>query len=76
VHSFDLVQKVNIPAGHVVVTFHYRPPHLTVASVLSIGGVGALLVLFVGWLVVRRRRQPPDTGSSSVSEREPEAVTV
>jgi hypothetical protein len=76
VHSFDLVQKVNIPAGHVVVTFHYRPPHLTVASVLSIGGVGALLVLLVGWLVVRRRRQPPDTGSSSVSEREPEAVTV
>jgi hypothetical protein len=76
VHSFDLVQKVNIPAGHVVVTFHYRPPHLTVASVLSIGGVGALLVLLVGWLVVRRRRQPPDTGSSSLSEREPEAVTV
>jgi hypothetical protein len=76
VHSFDLVQKVNIPAGHVVVTFHYRPPHLTVASVLSIGGVGALLVLLVEWLVVRRRRQPPDTGSSSLSEREPEAVTV
>jgi hypothetical protein len=76
VHSFDLVQKVNIPAGHVVVTFHYRPPHLTVASVLSIGGVGALLVLLVGWLVVRRRRQPHDTGSSSLSEREPEAVTV
>jgi LPXTG-motif cell wall-anchored protein len=76
VHSFDLVQKVDIPAGHVVVTFHYRPPHLTVASVLSIGAVGVLLALLAGWLVVRRRREPPDAGSASASEREPEVVTV
>jgi hypothetical protein len=76
VHSFDLVQKVNIPAGHVVLTFHYRPPHLTVASVLSIGSVGVLLALLVGWLVVRRRRQPPDAASVSTSERESEALTV
>jgi hypothetical protein len=76
VHSFDLVQKVDIPAGHVVVTFRYRPPHLTVASVLSIGAVGVLLALLAGWLVVRRRREPPDGGSASASEREPEVVTV
>ncbi len=74
--SFDLVQQVSIPAGHVVVTFHYRPPHMTVASVLSIGAVGVLLALFVGWLVVRRRREPPDSGFASASEREPETVTV
>jgi hypothetical protein len=44
------------------VTFHYRPPHLLVASVLSVGSVLVLLALFVGWLVVRRRRPkgPPD----------------
>jgi hypothetical protein len=74
-HSFDLVQQVYIPAGHVVVTFHYRPPHLTAASVLSIGAVGVLLALFTGWLVVRRRRSP-NGESVSASEREPEAVAV
>jgi LPXTG-motif cell wall-anchored protein len=76
VQPFDLVQKVHIPAGRVVVTFHYRPPHLTAASVLSIVAVGVLLALFVGWLVVRRRREPPGAGSAPASEREPEAVTV
>jgi LPXTG-motif cell wall-anchored protein len=75
-HSFDLVQKVDIPAGHVVVTFHYRPPHLTVAAVLSVGAVGVLLALLVGWFVRRRRRDLPDAASSSAAEHEPEAVTV
>jgi hypothetical protein len=76
VHSFQLVQKVNTPAGHVVVTFHYRPPHLIAASVLSIGAVAVLLVLLAGGLVGRRRRDPADTASASASEREPEAVAV
>jgi hypothetical protein len=76
VRSFDLVQKVDVPAGHVVVTFHYRPPHLTVATVLSVGAVGVLLVLLVGWLVVRRRRHPPEAASASAAEREPEVATV
>jgi hypothetical protein len=76
VHSFDLVQKVDIPAGRVVVTFRYRPPHLTVASVLSIGAVGLLVALLAGWLVVRRRRESAEAGSASASEREPEVVTV
>jgi hypothetical protein len=76
VHSFDLVQKVDIPAGHVVVAFHYRPRHLTVATVLSVGALGVLLALLVGWYVVRRRRDPTEAASSSAREREPEAVTV
>ena len=76
VHSFDLVQRVYIPPGHVVLSFHYRPPHLTVASVLSIGALGLLLALLVGWFVVRRRRHPPDTASAHATEREAEAVTV
>ena len=42
--------------GDDVVTFHYRPPHLLVASVLSLGAVALLLVLLGGWLVLRRRR--------------------
>jgi hypothetical protein len=58
VDSYDLVQRVQIPAGHDVVTFSYRPPHLVVASVLSLGAVGVLLALLGGWLVVRWRRRP------------------
>jgi hypothetical protein len=61
----------------VVVTFHYRPPHLTAASVLSIGSVAVLLGLLVGWLVVRRRRDPADTApAASEPERAPESVAV
>jgi len=52
------VQRVRIPAGHDVVTFRYRPPHLVLASVLSLGAVGLLLALLGGWLVVRWRRRP------------------
>ena len=37
VESFDLVQRVHIPAGDDLVTFVYRPPHLLVATVLSLG---------------------------------------
>jgi hypothetical protein len=61
VASYDLVQRVQIPAGHDVVTFRYRPPHLVVASVLSLGAMGLLLALLGGWLVVRRRRRPDPT---------------
>ncbi len=56
VDAADLVQAVHIPAGRDVVIFHYRPPHLLVASVLSLGAVALLLVLLGGWLVLRRRR--------------------
>jgi hypothetical protein len=77
VHSFDLVQKVDIPAGHVFVTFSYRPSHLTLASVLSIGATGVLLALLVGWLVARRRRHPLAIGTDPAAfDREHEAVTV
>ena len=76
VKSFELVQQVRIPAGHDVVTFRYRPPHLTVASVLSVGAVGVLVVLFGGWLVVRRRRYAAEDEPVPASEVEPEAVTV
>ena len=39
------MQQVRIPAGDDVVTFHYRPPHLLVASVLSLGAIVLLVVL-------------------------------
>jgi hypothetical protein len=79
VSSFDLVQRVGIPAGHDVVTFRYRPPHLLLACVLSIGAVGVLVVLLGGWLVLRRRRQSveSDVAAPPAREpREPEAVPV
>jgi hypothetical protein len=59
VHDFNLVQQVHIPAGNDIVTFHYRPPHLLLASVLSIGGVVVLVVLLAVWLARRRRATGP-----------------
>jgi hypothetical protein len=77
VNSYDLVQRVQIPAGHDVVTFSYRPPHLVVASVLSLGAVGLLLALLGGWLVVRRRGRPdPAVTASDARLRDEQPVTV
>ena len=59
-----LVQQIVVPAGDDLVTFSYLPPHMLVAAVLSIGGVGVLLVLG-GAMVFRRRASdslaPADT---------------
>ncbi len=52
-----LVQQVKVPPGNDVVTFSYTPPHLLVASVLSVGAVGVLLVVLVVALVGRRGRR-------------------
>jgi hypothetical protein len=68
VQSHDLVQQIRVPPGDDLVTFHYRPPHLLVASVLSIGSVIALLALFVGWLVVRRRRRSDLVGAPGAGD--------
>jgi hypothetical protein len=67
VSSFDLVQQVRIPAGRDVVTFRYRPPHLLVASTLSLGASALLVVLLAGWLV-RRRRPPGSRGPAGAVE--------
>jgi hypothetical protein len=82
VNDFDLVQKVHIPAGDDVVSFHYRPPHLVLASVLSLGSIVLLLALLGVWLTRRRwrRRQQGSPGVaahdavSAVPEESPEAV--
>jgi hypothetical protein len=58
VGQVNLIQEIRIPPGNDVVTFHYRPPHLVVASVLSLGATAFLLVLLLGWLVVSRSRRP------------------
>ncbi len=55
VSSVGLVQQVRIPAGDDRIVFHYRPPHLAAASVLSLGASAALVVL-LGVCLVRRRR--------------------
>ena len=79
VNDFDLVQKVDIPAGDDVVSFHYRPPHLVLASVLSLGSILLLLALLGVWLT-RRRRRPgtpevaPQDAVRVVPEESPEAV--
>jgi hypothetical protein len=75
VSSVDLVQQVRLPAGRDVVTFRYQPPHLVLASVLSVGAVGALVVLLGGWLVLRRRKLPASDAAAATAQ-EPEAVSV
>jgi hypothetical protein len=69
VGSFDLVQQVRIPAGDDVVTFHYTPPHLRVATVLTVGATLLLVLLGVVWLV-RRRRRPAMASQEEVPAEE------
>ena len=61
VRDFDLVQEVRVPAGDDLVSFRYRPPHLLLASLLSVGATVLLVVLLLVWLARRRRR--PGAGS-------------
>jgi len=65
VSSFDLVQQIRVPAGRDLVTFHYRPPHLLLASILSLGAAGFLIVLFLVWLVQTRLRRRPSEGGQN-----------
>jgi hypothetical protein len=59
------------------VTFTYRPPHLVVASVLSLGSIGLLLGLLGGWLIVRWRRRPdPAVTTRDALQREEQPVPV
>jgi hypothetical protein len=74
VTAYDLVQQVRIPAGDDVVTFHYRPPHLLAASVLSLGAIGLLVALLAGWLVARRRRPSGRDGDDEAGERSEETA--
>jgi hypothetical protein len=80
VSDFHLVQAVDIPAGNDVVSFHYRPPHLLLASVLSVGSSALLLVLLGIWLTRRHRRgragHNPDTSDVApvVAEETPGPV--
>ena len=73
----DLVQEIRIPPGNDVVTFHYRPPHLVVASILSLGAVAFLIVLLLGWLVGRwrvRRPENPEPEETPAAGDPPEAA--
>ena len=80
VSDFDLVQQVHIPAGDDLVSFHYKPRHLLLASVLTVGAVMFLLALLAVWLVrVVRRRRPHQTddvvpSGSEGAEDSPAAV--
>jgi len=78
VNDFDLVQQVHIPAGDDVVSFHYRPPHLVLASVLTLGSIVLLLALLGVWLTRRRRQRTPEVAAhvaeSAVRQESPEAV--
>jgi hypothetical protein len=79
VNDFDLVQQVHIPAGDDLISFHYKPRHLLLASILSLGAIVFLLGLLTVWMVrlLRRRRSgaqlaPPPGGEEA--EGAPSAV--
>ncbi len=76
-NSVDLVQEVHIPPGHDLVMFHYEPRHLLLASILSLGASGFLVVLLGVWLVRRRRSvgeaEAPDA-SAVIAADTPERV--
>jgi hypothetical protein len=57
VRSDHLVQAIAAPAGEDEVTFTYRPQHLFLGSVLSVGSIVFLLALGTVWLVRRRSRR-------------------
>jgi hypothetical protein len=80
VKDVDLVQQVDVPAGNDVVSFHYRPPHLLLASILSLGSILLLLALLGVWSARRLRRRRGGAQAttpgvmSGAAERSPEAV--
>jgi hypothetical protein len=72
VTNFDLVQQVHLPAGNDLVTFHYRPRHLLLASILSLGALALLVALLGVWLVRRRRGPRPDSDPAGVADVAPQ----
>jgi hypothetical protein len=74
VRDFNLVQRVHLPAGDDLVSFHYRPPHLLLASVLSVGATVLLVVLLGVWLVRRRRSRGarPEPAARGAADPAPE----
>jgi hypothetical protein len=58
VRRVGLVQGVEVPAGHGVLTWTYRAPGWTVGWVLSACALAALAVLIVWALATRRTRSP------------------
>ena len=72
-----LVQAVDVPAGHGVVTWSYRPPGFRMGFALSLGATALILLAMVSALFVsgsRRRRGPaaavrkPRPGETAASQ--------
>jgi hypothetical protein len=71
VRSDHLVQKISVPAGDDEVTFRYRPPHLLLGALLSVGSIAFLIALGVVALVRRRKKRSHGDGETT-SGPEPE----
>jgi hypothetical protein len=78
VKDFDLVQQVHIPAGDDVVSFHYKPRHLLLASILTLGAIVFLSALLAVCLLraLRRRRSEPDGAAPPDDERAEDTPAV
>lgn len=58
VHRDGLVQAVDVPAGHGVVTWSYRPPGFRMGFALSLGATVLILLAVISGLFVSRSRRP------------------
>jgi hypothetical protein len=75
VTDVSLVQQVRIPAGNDLVTFQYRPPHLLLASTLSLSACAFLVVLAGVWLFRKRGASSDATlGGETPARVQPEGA--
>ncbi len=66
ISDYRLVQEVRVPAGRVQVTFQYRPKHILLATLITLGGLAVLALAGVAALVQRIRRRTPASPAASI----------
>jgi len=52
-----LVQGIDVPAGHGVITWTYRPPWFMPGLALSVGAAALILLLATGGRLLRRGKE-------------------
>ncbi|HEX3387822.1 MAG TPA: hypothetical protein VHT94_02180 [Streptosporangiaceae bacterium] len=69
VHRDGLVQAVEVPAGHGVVTWSYRPPGFRMGFALSLGATVLILLAVISGLFVSRSRRPREPAAPARKPR-------
>jgi hypothetical protein len=56
--DYQLVQEVRLPVGQIQITFQYRPKHILLATLITLGGLAVVLLAGVTAMGQRIRRRP------------------